>query len=510
MKILIIASLVVTVTYLVYRFFLQDETNFKYLRLYLLSSILLAVLMPFNSYKININLIPENRIIQDELIPSKYKQSNTATPSQSEFASTLSESDVRFHNSYNWQTIIKMVYFIVAGFFLAKTFIQILFLMLKIFTADKIRKEKYVLIYNHGFKNSFSFFHWIFIDHTNESQKDSEKIIAHELVHAEQYHSLDLIFIELLAALMWFNPFVWMMRHSLQLVHEYLADEGVIKKGADRLNYQELLINQAAEEKLISISSSFNKSLIKKRIIMMNHEKITRKMGYKILVLFPVATVLFLVVSCMNGQNEQSDSTNKELDSKNNKSTVTAVAPTKMNVLYVGVENPVNVAVSGYESTQIEIELKDNEGRIEGANGNYVIMPSRPGLLTVVVKADGNVVQETRFRAKSIPRPVIYVSGKVGGEITKEDLLKQKEVNVFMENFDFDVSFRVISFTISTTNSEGYHISVESESNKITEEQKQLIERSNPGQRIDFESVKAIGPDGSTRNIAPTVFEIVE
>jgi len=114
--------------------------------------------------------------------------------------------------------------------------------------------------------------------------------------------------IELLSAVMWFNPLVWMMKNSVQLVHEYLADEGVLNTGTDKLRYQALLINQIAEERLICLSSSFNHSLIKKRMIMMTKSKFNRGSKLKIFALIPLATILFIGVACINGQEVNKNS----------------------------------------------------------------------------------------------------------------------------------------------------------------------------------------------------------
>jgi len=106
--------------------------------------------------------------------------------------------------------------------------------------------------------------------------------------------------IELLTAVMWFNPLIWMMKNSIQLVHEYLADEGALNTGIDKHRYQALLINQITEDKLISLSSSFNHSLIKKRMKMMLNKKFNRRSNLKIMALLPIAGFLFIVIALFN------------------------------------------------------------------------------------------------------------------------------------------------------------------------------------------------------------------
>jgi len=105
---------------------------------------------------------------------------------------------------------------------------------------------------------------------------------------------------------MWFNPLIWMMKNSMQLVHEYLADEGALGTEIDRLRYQALLINQITEESLICLSSNFNHSLIKKRMKMMTKSKFYRKTKLKILTLIPISISLIFVMSCINGMFAES------------------------------------------------------------------------------------------------------------------------------------------------------------------------------------------------------------
>lgn len=495
MKYILISSLCLSITYLVYRLLFRKETNFRQLRTYLLFSILISVLLPFNNIKINSGVLQDQSVFVPKAIP-KSNELNISQINDNEIAINKSkESSIR---TIDWIKVIKSIYFAVALVLVIRILSQVFILINRYIRSDKKRETNFVLIYNHGFESSFSFFNWIFINDEQKSERDIQNIIAHEIIHANQYHSFDLIVIELLIAVMWFNPLIWMMRKSIHLVHEYLADEGVLNAGIDKLNYQELLINQVAEEKLIHISSSFNKSLIKKRIIMMNNEKITKRIKRKALVLIPASIFLFLGVACVNGPKEE------------NSKIVAAVAPTKMNVLYLGIDNPVTIAVSGYKSSEIDVEILDDAGNISGTNGEYMITPNKPGKLTLAVKADGNIVQETVFRVKGLPDPVAMVNRQKGGEIDKNTLLEQKEVFAFMERFDFDLNFEVVSFIVSHTNSDGFFKSVTSNSNNITEEQKELINNAVIGSRINFEDIKAKGPDGNIKMLSPIVFEIVE
>jgi len=78
-----------------------------------------------------------------------------------------------------------------------------------------------------------------------------------------------------------------------------------------------------------------------------------------------------------------------------------------------------------------------------------------------------------------------------------------------MENFDFELEFKIIEFSVSTTDKGGYTIQQKTTGNKFTQAQYNLLKDIRRGQRVNIEDVKAVGPDGSVRNLPPIVFEII-
>jgi hypothetical protein len=297
---IIISTICLSIFYTVYLLALNNDANFKLLRFYLLASIFLSILMPMSNYRIHVDFMhqqPQPRIrtainlegMQGIAIYQNpgYKTSNPDKSAGSKLLEYLVAS---------WPKL----YFIISLILLARVFSQVSRLIYQFSKSERHKQGKYLIIHNTNFKNTFSFFNWIFVHPDNVLVEDIDQVILHEKVHASQYHSIDLIMIELLAAVMWFNPLVWSMRRSIQLVHEYLADEGALSTGIDKLRYQALLINQVTEEKLIRVSSNFN-SLIKKRMIMITKSKLNHKTKLKILALVPVSALLFICIACVNG-----------------------------------------------------------------------------------------------------------------------------------------------------------------------------------------------------------------
>jgi gliding motility-associated protein GldM len=188
------------------------------------------------------------------------------------------------------------------------------------------------------------------------------------------------------------------------------------------------------------------------------------------------------------------------------------VSPTKMNVFYVGVENPVSVSIAGVPGDKIEPSITNASIRKQ-RDGEYIVLPKRPGnsLITVFAEIDGvkKNMGVAPFRVKGLPDPTIQVAGKKGGKIEKNVLAAQTGVFAVMENFDFDLEFKIIEFTVSTTDRGGYTIDAKTPGNVFTKAQQDLIKNLKRGQRLNIEDIKAIGPDGSVRNLAPIVFEII-
>jgi len=447
--------------------------------------------MPFSGFRINLDFSNNQRTIGNSSVSNSLEKSNIPVFVKSNFSDN-GDKGISNQIKTNWPELLKKFYFIISFLLMARIALQIIILIFQYLKSNKEKLGNYIIIYNKQFKNTFSFFNWIFINTEFSSKDDMDQIISHEKIHASQYHSFDLILMELLAAVMWFNPLVWMMRNTIQLVHEYLADEGALSTGIDKLRYQALLINQVTEERLICLSSSFNHSLIKKRMIMMTKSKFNHRTKLKILALVPVAAFLFLGVACINGQNKTD--------------VVTAVAPTKMNVLYIGVDNPVEISVSEQKPEDLKVTI-DN-GAIQGSAGKYIVNPGKPGKAIITVYAKGIKVKETEFRVKSVPDPVAKVAGiKIGGAITKSYLLEQSEIYAELENFDFDLGFTIVEFTVSGVDS-GNNAQATSYTNKFTKEQKSIIEKKQIGRKIYIENIKAKGPDGTIRQLGSIALTI--
>ncbi|MEO6978548.1 MAG: M56 family metallopeptidase, partial [Mucilaginibacter sp.] len=115
-----------------------------------------------------------------------------------------------------------------------------------------------------------TFLNYIFLNKDEYASRQIEDgVLKHELAHASQRHSADVIFIELLQIFCWFNPFIPLYRKAIQLNHEFIADAAVLATNNNVCDYQQLLLNEMGYGKGLAITSQFNYSVTKKRLIMM-------------------------------------------------------------------------------------------------------------------------------------------------------------------------------------------------------------------------------------------------
>jgi len=144
-----------------------------------------------------------------------------------------------------------------------------------------------------------SFFSYIFLNkQAFKSEQIPKEVLIHEQTHAQQKHSVDILIMELLQIIFWFHPLIYVMKHSIKLNHEFLADEAVIHQGIEASTYQKLLLafSSNASKHLsteIGITSSINYSSIKKRFTVMKTQTSKTRMWLSTLGLIPIIAILF-------------------------------------------------------------------------------------------------------------------------------------------------------------------------------------------------------------------------
>lgn len=317
---LIIASACLTVFYLSYLLAFRQNTQFKQMRYFLIFSMMIACVLPFNRFQVGTDYLAkvETAKFTESITTPDFAQNievqqveNKLQPANPSQLTTIQPYTSNEDSSIHWGALLVYLYFTVAILFLIRIIAQIIIATKLYATSAKVKVGNYKIIELQKQNTHFTLFRWIFINKEICTTDAYNQVLKHEKIHAQQYHSFDVLLIELLSAVMWFNPFVWMLRKSLKLVHEFLADEGVLSTGVNKFQYQELLINQVAEASLVGFSSSFNSSTIKKRMKIMNATQ-EKKSKHYLWLLIPIGTVLFLSISLLNAQNSAIKTSNAE------------------------------------------------------------------------------------------------------------------------------------------------------------------------------------------------------
>ena len=187
-----------------------------------------------------------------------------------------------------WQIALPVLFIIGVVTTLGYTVTSLANLMLLIRHSEKHRQEDGVVICVTDRKVSpFSWFHYIVLSRQDYTEHDAA-VLAHERAHIRLRHSRDVLLVDTLTALQWFNPAMWMLRQDLRAIHEYEADGAVLSQGFNARQYQYLLITKAASIGGYSIANGISHSTLKNRIHMMLHKESRRSHLLKLLALVPI------------------------------------------------------------------------------------------------------------------------------------------------------------------------------------------------------------------------------
>ncbi|WP_224484832.1 M56 family metallopeptidase [Robertkochia aurantiaca] len=363
---LIWTSVSLCLFYAAYKLIFTDQTPPWAHRGYLLVTLIASVLLPFQPFRFG-------TILESMPVPTGITSLPEMTPLARESVNTSASGTL------SAETIFLTLYVIISAFLIVRIFWRLnsLFILRK--RSEMQSHGELTLLVHPEIKAPFSFFHYVFIPEKLNEGTERDQIIAHERVHAVQYHSADILLTEIFIALFWFHPLAWFIKGKITLIHEYLADQGVLKTGANKAAYQALLINQIAEGRLIGLSSNFNHSLIKKRIIMMSNSNVNAKSGIKILALIPVVLTLLIAIACNTTDNDQKVTDFKGLETKNATFVVNGKTVSKDYVDKMNDEEIATVTISGGEKGDVvaivtKSEIKTPEKfSFENARKLYVV-----------------------------------------------------------------------------------------------------------------------------------------
>lgn len=188
------------------------------------------------------------------------------------------------------------------------------------------------------------------------------------------------------------------------------------------------------------------------------------------------------------------------------------VSPDAMNVLYIGVDNPVSISAPGIASTSLKLTGNGVTLSAKG-NGKYMARVSTPGEVSLDVTAtlDGKVqhLGASKFRVKRIPKPTARVGGKTGGRIAAAQLRGQSVVSAALDNFDFDARFTVSKFNMYIAKPRVDPIGPFAASgNNFSTAMKTALGGLTSGSMVMIYDIVGVGPDGVAQNLEPITFQV--
>jgi bla regulator protein BlaR1 len=295
---LLYSSLCSGLLLLVYKLFFEKEKMHRFKRVYLLLAIIFSYVVPCV-------------VVQQTVLPAVVTQPLIQT------GSSLT-AYARLTDTMHWQPIVIYIFLLISGFLFIRFIYNLYKFAAKVNTSKRCRYKHAILVLQEDAQVPHSFLRYIFIGKTAFENSETEKeILHHELAHVKQRHSYDILFIELIRCVLWYNPFLFYYKKCIQLNHEFLADESVVLSFGNIQSYQRILLEKVSRLSMISIVSRFDFGVTKKRLVMMGKKTPRKIILYKQLLLLPVIILSVYLFGQHIEVKEKTIQTVRELAFKN-------------------------------------------------------------------------------------------------------------------------------------------------------------------------------------------------
>ncbi|MDX1830316.1 MAG: M56 family metallopeptidase [Lutibacter sp.] len=395
----------------VYDFFLKKETFFKWNRLYLLLTPILALIVPLLKLESIQKTVPKEYLISlPEVIINQ----------QVVIGQTSNDT---FKADY-----VLIIFWIGVIVFTILFLLKLAKIIRLIITNKVIKQDWYSLVILTDKESAFSFFNYIFINEKLLKNNDLQ-IIQHELIHCKQKHTIDLLLFEILKIVQWFNPIIYLFQQRITALHEYLSDDEIIKQTNAKTYFNKLLSETFNVENITFINQFYKQSLIKKRIAMITKNKSQKIKQLKYLLIAPLLFTMLIFSSFQDKSIETSINNDFQyLDTINPKNiilfdTIPFAIVDKVPI-YPGCEGTeselkkcLQEKISIHVNKKFNSEITNNLNLEPGIKRVFVIFTiNKEGQITNVrARAPHKKLQEEAIRAiKSLPK---MIPGEFKGKV---------------------------------------------------------------------------------------------
>ena len=292
-------AVLIAAFYFCYRLLMERETMHRLNRIVLLSSILLSLVLPLCVITLHETIEVESSQV-DTSAGISMQETGRSEQGITELGTLSAEEAVTPSIETNKMDFVKTIFqpSIIFAIFIIGLVCRLLYIAKSYWQLCRMINESEQHSLEDGVTLAvvdlpvapFSWMHTIVLSRI-DYEECNPSILAHERGHIQQHHSWDIVFVEVLTALQWFNPVVWLLRRDLRTVHEYEADASVLSSGSDMSQYIQLLMRKAMGTKACILANGINNSTIKKRINMMLLTRSPRRNALKLLALLPIVGV---------------------------------------------------------------------------------------------------------------------------------------------------------------------------------------------------------------------------
>ncbi len=287
---------------LFYHFVLEKEKMHRFNRFYLLGILIFSFLAPL------FIIYTEAKVVLEDINFSE-----------------VTASQIIENNSFTFIDYLLVIYLSISSILLVRLLKNGINIYLKVARYQKVKMGKAILVLVEDKILPHSFWNYIFIN-KKEFQEDKieDELFTHELTHVTQKHTLDILVLEIVKVVLWFNPLLFLLKKAIQLNHEFLADDKVISSHHNISYYQHLLLSKAAWNNTYYLASNLNYSLTKKRLEMMKTSNSKGNILVKKLVILPLLVgLVFIFADRVEAQTKNKSITIVEVETTATKKQMT-------------------------------------------------------------------------------------------------------------------------------------------------------------------------------------------
>jgi beta-lactamase regulating signal transducer with metallopeptidase domain len=306
-------ALVLSACLVFYKLLLQKETFFHLNRFVLLFCMVLAFILPLVPVPQQFSLRKVSEEKHIEISKTPIEKTTAIQSKEPTVEPAFTEETKQIVNIETVSQLLIYLYWFGVLIFGLNFLMQIVILVYRAYSGSVIQDGKFRIVEITGDKAPCSFANNIFINPEKYEWETYDQILQHEKIHIEQKHTVDLLLAELVLIFQWFNPFAWQWRKALEINLEFLTDDKMLQQHTvERESYQFSLLKVAAPQFPLSLTTNYNQSLLKKRIIMMNSKKSNVNTTWKYFFLLPIMVLFVCLFNQPAAQSQTLSSKEKE------------------------------------------------------------------------------------------------------------------------------------------------------------------------------------------------------